>query len=143
MNRYIRQARFLLGDEAEVVASKEFFVSNLMIATSMWGVRREDQETPEGAVITLTFLGPPDSATVTTAPRVMIGTGIEVLARRRLVVRFVPTRDPDVPIRLVVVARGRASMGAGERVERRGDQLSFGGTLRRAGDGYRFEILAN
>ena len=143
VNQYIRQRRFLLGDDAEVVASKEFFVSNLMIATSMWGVRREDRETPEGAVITLTFTGPLESATVTTAPRVMIGTGIEVLARRRLVVRFVPTRDPDVPVRLVVVARGRASLGAGDKVERRGDQLSIGGTLRRSGSGYRFEVLAN
>jgi hypothetical protein len=79
---------------------------------------------------------------VLTAPRVMIGTGITVTARRQIRVRFAKTTDPDVPVRLTITARGKASTGAGDTVQGRADEMTIGGTLRREGSTHRWVEIA-
>jgi hypothetical protein len=142
VRQFIDRRRFLLGDEVDVVASKEYFVQNLMVASALTGVTRVDRETPEGAIVTLTYHGGAAQQSVANAPRVMIGQGIEILARSRLTVRFVRTRDPATPVKLTAVARGRASTGAGDVVERRADSISIGGMLRREAAGWKFLVLS-
>jgi hypothetical protein len=141
VDAFVQRRRWLLADEVDVIASREYFVQTLMVASSIGRVRREEVETPGGATITLTFVGEPHEVDVTTAPRVMIGTGLNVSARRRIVIRFVKTTDPAVPVRLQVTARGKASTGAGENVEHRAEEIVVGGVLRRTPEGYRFQEI--
>jgi hypothetical protein len=142
VDAYVARRRWLLGDEVEVIASREYFVQALMVASSVGRVRREESGDANGSTVVLTFVGDPAEVDVTTAPRVMIGTGLNVSARRRIVVRFTKTTDPSIPIRLQVTARGKASMGAGETVERRAEEIVVGGTLRRNPvAGWRFDEI--
>jgi hypothetical protein len=142
VDAYVARRRWLLGDEVEVVASREYFVQALMIASSVGRVRREEAQHENGSTVTLTFVGDPAEVDITTAPRVMIGTGLNVSARKRIVIHFTKTTDPSMPVRLQVTARGAASTGAGETVERRADQIVLGGVLRRNPvAGYRFDEI--
>ena len=72
-------------------------------------------------------------ASVGTNPRVMIGLGLTVTARRSLVVRLVKTRDATRPVHLRVVARGKASRGRKEEVLQRAPEILLGGEIRDAG----------
>jgi hypothetical protein len=141
VDSYVSRRRWVIGDEVEVIASREYFVQALMVASSVGRVRREEATDANGATITLSFVGEPHEVDVTTAPRVMIGTGLNVSARRRIVIRFLRTTDPAVPVRLQVTARGMASVGAGETVERRAEEIVVGGVLRRTPEGFRFQEM--
>lgn len=139
MDAYIRRRFWILGDDVEIVASKEYFVQNLSIAARIGAVKREDREGADEAVSTITYLGRPEALDFSNAPRVMVGTGITVTARRRIVVRFVRTTSPEMPVRLRVTASGKARMGVGDQVMRREEVLSVGARLRRGPSGYLFE----
>ena len=93
---------------------------------------RHDQEDENGLVVTVTYLGAKELISEATAPRILIGTGITVSARRRLTVHFVKTRNVDVPVRLRIAVNGEASMGRGADVLRRKEpQIVVGCALRR------------
>ena len=139
---YIRRRRWILGDELDVTASKEYFAQNLTIVSRVGTVHQDDAVETDGASVTLTFLGPAGSADVLTAPRVMIGTGITVTARHQIRVHFVKTTDTGVPVRLSITAHGRASTGVGETVERRAEDMTIGGILHRDGTAYRFDEIS-
>ena len=102
MDGYLRRRFWVLGDDVEIVASKEYFIQNLSITARTGFVRRKDDEGVDEARSVLTFLGRPEDVDYSNAPRVLIGTGISVLARRTLTLRFVRTANPDLQI-------GRAS----------------------------------
>src|SRR5262249_33646795 len=124
----------------EVVVSKEYFIQNLSVAARIGFVKREDKEGADEATSILTFLGQPEQVDFDTAPRVMIGTGITVAARKRVVLRFVRTRDANLPVRLRIAANGNARLGTGPDVRRREPTIVIGAQLRRGVDGaYRFE----
>src|SRR5205823_2896547 len=140
MDAYVRRRFWVIADEVEVVASKEYFVQNLSIAARIGFVRRDDKEGADEATSTLTFLGSPGQVDFDTAPRVMIGTGITVAARQRVVLRFVRTKNADLPVRLRIAANGNARLGTGADVRRREPTIVIGAQLRRGADGaYRFE----
>jgi hypothetical protein len=142
VDAYVARRRWLLGDEVEVIASREYFVQALMVASSIGRVRREESEDANGSTVVLTFVGDPAEVDITTAPRVMIGTGLNVSARKRIVVRLTKTTDSAMPIRLQVTARGAASTGVGETVERRAEEIVLGGVLRRNPvSGWRFDEI--
>lgn len=142
VDAYVSTRRWVVADEVEVIASREYFVQALMIASSVGRVRREEAEDAGGATVTLTFVGDPGEVDVTTAPRVMIGTGLNVSARKRIRVHFTKTTDPSMPVRLQVTARGLASTGVADRVARKAEQIVLGGVLARAPDGsYRFQQI--
>ena len=127
--------QWILGDHVEVVASREYFGQNLTFTRASGLVQRVDDTTATEARVTLTYQGAEGTESVTTNPRVLIGTGITVSARRTLVVRLVKTQDPDRPVYLSVNARGLASRGRGDDVQQRAPQLRIGGELRKAPDG--------
>lgn len=139
MDAYIRRRFWVLGDDVEIVASKEYFIQNLSIAARIGAVKREDRDGADEAVSTITYLGQPDALDFANAPRVMVGTGITVTARRRIVVRFTRTTSADVPVRLRITATGKARMGVGDQVMRREEVLSVGAQIRRGPAGYLFE----
>lgn len=139
MDGYIRRRFWVLGDDVEIVASKEYFIQNLSITARTGFVRRKDDEGADQARSVLTFLGRPEDVDYSNAPRVLIGTGISVLARRTLTIRFVPTKDPALPVRIRIAANGDARLGTGQQVTRRDASLVLGAQLRRAGQGYVFE----
>lgn len=139
MDGYVRRRFWVLGDDVEIVASKEYFIQNLSITARTGFVRRQDDEGADEARSVLTFLGRPEDVDYSNAPRVLIGTGISVLARRTLTIRFVRTANPDLPVRLRIAARGDARLGTGQQVTRRDASLVLGAQLRRAGQGYVFE----
>ena len=139
MDGYIRRRFWVLGDDVEIVASKEYFIQNLSIAARIGAVKREDRDGADEAVSTITYLGQPDALDFANAPRVMVGTGITVTARRRIVVRFTRTTSADVPVRLRITATGKARMGVGDQVMRREEVLSVGAQIRRGPAGYLFE----
>lgn len=139
---YIRKRRWILGDEVDVTASKEYFSPNLTIVSRVGTVRQEESLDPNGATVTLTYLGPPGTIDPASAPRMMIGIGITVTARRVIRIHLVRTMDPNLPVRLSISARGKASTGVAETVERRSDDITIGGTLRKEGAAYRWEETA-
>jgi len=140
MDAWIRRRFWVLGDDVEIVASKEYFIQNLSIAARIGAVQRRDEEGPEEARSVLTYVGPPETLDVTSAPRVLIGTGVTVTARRTLTIRFVRTTNPDLPVRVRIAANGKASLGSGDQVTRRESALVLGAQIRRGPDGvYRFE----
>lgn len=139
MDGYIRRRFWVLGDDVEIVASKEYFIQNLSITARTGFVRRADDEGADEARSVLTFLGRPEDVDYSNAPRVLIGTGISVLARRTLTIRFVRTGNPDLPVRIRIAANGDARLGTGQQVTRRDASLVLGAQLRRAGQGYVFE----
>jgi hypothetical protein len=131
MDAWVRRRYWILGDDVEIVASKEYFVQTLSIAARVGLVQRRDEEGAEEARSVLTFLGTPQQLDVTTAPRVMLGTGVTVTARRTLTLRLVRTRDANYPVRVRITARGKASLGSGNEVQRRDETLVVGAQLRR------------
>jgi hypothetical protein len=142
VDAYVSRRRWVVGDEVEVIASREYFAQALMVASSIGRVRRDEAEEGGGATVTLTFVGAPDEVDVTTAPRVMIGTGLNVSARKRIRIHLTKTTDAGMPVRLQVTARGLASTGAADRVDKKAEQIVLGGVLSRAPDGsYRFQEI--
>ena len=140
MDAYIRRRVWVLADDVEIVASKEYFIQNLSISATTGYVKREDFEGPDEARSVLTFLRAPEEVDVATAPRVNVGIGLTVTARRTITIRFVRTTNPDLPVRLRVAANGRASLGSGTTVRRREENIVFGAHLRRGPSGaYVFE----
>jgi hypothetical protein len=134
-----RNAQWVLGDDVEVVASREYFGQALTVYCNVGKVERRDIERPDATIVELVYGAPSWSAGVTNSPRVLVGTGLNVSARRRLVVRLVKTRDPAVPVSLAVFARGSARRGRGEEVLERSDQIVVGGDLRRGPAGWVWE----
>jgi hypothetical protein len=127
-------SQWILGDEVEVIASREFFAQNLTVNETLGTVRRRDTTRRGETVVELTYLGAPGTASITTSPRILIGTGINVTARRRLVLRLVKTQDAMVPLRLRITARGDASRGRRDEVWVRSDALVLGCEIRRQGN---------
>lgn len=139
MDGYIRRRFWVLGDDVEIVASKEYFIQNLSISARIGIVKREDKEGEDEATSVLTFLGRPGEVDFSNAPRVLVGTGISVLARRTLTIRFVRTTSPELPVRIRIAANGDARMGMGNQVSRRDPSIVMGAQLRRVGGAYVFE----
>ena len=131
-----RTAQWIMGDEVQLVASREYFEQVLSVNNAVGRVKRSDTVRDEETTVTLTYLGSPGSVTVTTSPRVMIGTGLTINARRRLVLHLVKTHDANVPVRLSVTATGDAVRGRKQEVLQRGPMLGLGGELRRSGSGF-------
>jgi len=139
MDGYIRRRFWVLGDDVEIVASKEYFIQNLSISARIGIVKREDKEGANEATSVLTFLGRPGEVDFSNAPRVLVGTGISVLARRTLTIRFVRTTSPELPVRIRIAANGDARLGMGDQVSRRDPSIVLGAQLRRVGGVYVFE----
>ena len=129
----VRNAQWVLGDDVEVFASREYFGQNLTIARATGLVERRDESVDGETTVTLTYVGDPGMASVGTNPRVMIGLGLTITARRSLVVRLMKTRDARRPVHLRVVARGKASRGRKEEVLERAPEIVLGGEIRDAG----------
>lgn len=125
------RTRWILGDHVEIVASKEYFAQNLTITAHHGLVRRSDSTRGEDEFVEMRFLGHAGGASAQSCPRVMLGTGISVLARKRLVVHMRRTRDPDMPVLLKVTARGEASYGHRAESIKDGDVLQLGGAISR------------
>ncbi len=126
---HARNNQWILGDYAEVYASREYFATALTINTRVGLIQRHDRDELGDKIITLTYVGHPEAASAMANPRILIGTGLTVTARKRLVVRMVKTKDSRRPVYLRVLARGTASRGKGEKVLQRGDNLQLGGAL--------------
>jgi len=132
VDAYVKRRVWYVGDDVDVVASREYFAQYVSFVSAKGVVDRQDVETPDGTVVTVTYIGAREAINEETAPRALIGTGITVSARHRLTVRFVKTRDPNVPVRLRVAAMGNASMGQGSNKLRRGEgQIVAGCALAR------------
>jgi hypothetical protein len=143
VDAYVARRQWIVADEVEVIASREYFAQALMVASSVGRVRQDESQEATGATVTLTFVGQPDEVDVTTAPRVMIGTGLNVSARKRIRIHLTKTVDAGMPVRLQVTARGLASTGVADRVDRKADQIVLGGVLARAPEGgYRFQEIS-
>lgn len=137
---YIKRRSWILGDVVEVVASKEYFAQYISIVARIGLAKRVDSEDENGMTSVVTFLGTPEQLDVATAPRLLIGTGITVSARQRLVLRFARTRNPDVPVRLRITAQGKARQGVGDQTLRREELIVVGAGLRRLpGGGWQYE----
>lgn len=139
MDGYLKRRFWVLGDVVEIVASKEYFIQNLSIAARIGFVKREDKDGETEARSVLTFLGRPEQLDFSNAPRVLIGTGISVLARKTLTIRFVRTTGAELPVRIRIAADGDARLGTGSQVTRREPSLVVGAQLRWAQGGYVFE----
>lgn len=136
VDAYIKRRVWYVGDDIEVVASREYFAQYISFVSAKGVVDRQDQETPDGTVVTVTYIGARAAINEETAPRALIGIGITVSARHRLTVRFAKTRDPNVPVRLRIAATGNASMGQGTNKLRRGEpQIVAGCALVRGASG--------
>ncbi|MHC5012401.1 MAG: hypothetical protein ACYTG6_15900 [Planctomycetota bacterium] len=124
-----RNAQWILGDEVEVLASKEYFAQYLTVNAAVGFVERRDTTTLDETTVRLTFIGDQAIASVERNPRILIGTGLTVSARRHLVLRLVRTRDASVPVQLRVTARGNAVRGKKDEVLERAPELRLGGSL--------------
>lgn len=124
-----RNGQWILGDEVEVLASKEYFGQNLTINATVGLHDRKDTTSPAETVVVLTYSGDPGQASAMTNPRVLVGTGLTVTARKKLTVRLYKTTDGTRPVVLRVSARGKASYGRKEEVLERGEMLTVGGEL--------------
>lgn len=127
-------ARWIVADRVEIVGSREYFGQNLTFTRASGLVERVDDVTNEESRVTLTYRGVEGSESVLTNPRVLLGTGLTVSARRVLVVRLVKTRDANRPVYLRITATGLASRGHKDVVEQRAPQLTMGGELARGPD---------
>jgi hypothetical protein len=123
-------ARWILGDEVTIEASREYFGPLLSISTRTGAVRRTDEVKPDETLTTLTFTMGKLQTAVENNPRVMIGTGITVSARNVLKVRLLRTTDAAAPVRLRIVATGNASRGHKDQVAERAPTLQMGGQMR-------------
>lgn len=126
-----KNAQWILGDEVEVVASREYFAQNLTVNETLGTVRRRETTRADETVVELTYLGAPGTAGITTSPRILIGTGLTITARRKMVLRLVKTTSPVVPLSLRITAKGNASRGRGDEVWIREPVLNLGGQIRR------------
>lgn len=131
-----KNTRWIVGDDVVVEASREYFGSAISISARQGAVTRTDEPHPDETLTTLTFTMGKYQAAVENNPRVTIGTGITVSARRTLKVRLFRTRDADHPVQLRITSTGDASRGRHEVVEQRGDTLQIGGTLVRSAAGW-------
>jgi hypothetical protein len=139
MDEWIRRSRWVIGDEVEIDASKEYFSQYISIAARTGVVKQELSESDGVMTTVLTFLGRPEDLDMTSAPRVLVGLGLTASARKRLVLRLHKTVNPDVPIRFRLVARGKASGGVKDRVLQRANELGTGATIRRVEGRHVFE----
>jgi hypothetical protein len=133
---HARNAQWIIGDVVNVTASREYFAQNLTINATLGTVRRRDTTSAQATVVELDYLGAEGTASITTSPRILIGTGLTIMARKRLVLRLVKTEDVNRPVSLRVVAQGEASRGRKKEVLQRGPMLSLGGDIRRSGRRY-------
>ena len=129
-----RNSQWILGDDVEVIASKEYFAQNLTVNATVGLHERTDTTTANETLIKIRYLG--QSASAMTNPRVLIGTGLTITARRTLTVRLYKTQDSSRPLALSVTARGEAVRGRKEEVLERGDLLRLGGEIRRVSGRY-------
>lgn len=125
------RTRWILADHVEIVASKEYFAQNLTITAHHGLVRRTDRTRGEDEFVEMRYLGHAGGASAQSCPRVLLGTGISVLARKRLIVHMRRTRDPDMPVLLKITARGEASYGHRAKSIKDGDVLQLGGAISR------------
>jgi hypothetical protein len=139
MDEWIKRRRWILADDVEIDASKEYFSQYVSIAARIGVVHQELTESGGVTTTTLTYTGRPEDLDMVSAPRVLVGLGITASARKRLVLRLHKTTNPDVPVRFRLVARGKASAGVGDQVVNRAPELGMGATLRRGETGYVFE----
>lgn len=135
------RAQWILGDVVDVVVSKEFFSQVLTVNAYSGAVRREDRVAGDDALILLEYLGAEGSEHALVTPRIQIGPGLAVTARRSLRLRLAKTEDASRPVRLRILATGGARRGRGETVTHRSDVLELRGDLvydsRAAGWGWR------
>ncbi len=136
-----RNAQWILGDEVLVEASREYFGQILSITSRVGSVERTEDVQPDVTTTTLRFLMGANQAAVENNPRVMIGTGLTISARRVLRLRLFKTMDSDTPVSLRVTASGSASRGRKDKVEQRAPTLQVGGQLRRAQAGWRWSPI--
>lgn len=138
LDRFIhaRNAQWIVGDVVHVTASKEYFAQNLTINATLGTAKRTDTMRADVTQVVLDYLGAPGTAGITTSPRILIGTGLTIMARKRLVLRMVKTTDVTVPVSLRIVAEGEASRGRKKEVHQRGPMLSLGGDMRLQGGRY-------
>jgi hypothetical protein len=134
-------ARWILGDEVTVEASREYFGQIVSISARQGAVHREDTTFPDETVTTLMFVMGRLQSAVENNPRVMIGTGITVSARKVLKVRLFRTTDPSTPVRLRITANGDASRGKKDVVEQRGATLQMGGMLKKGPSGWGWQPI--
>jgi len=127
-------AQWILGDDVEVIASREYFAQNLTVNATLGMVRRQDTTRVEQTIVELVYIGPPGTASITTSPRIMIGTGLTITARHRLVLRLVRSASETVPLKLRITARGEASRGRKDEIFIRRPTLQLGGEIRRQGN---------
>ncbi len=125
--------QWILADTVDVVVSKEFFSRTLtVVSMSGWlerEVRRDDRMVGDDELVTLTYMGAPGTEHAISAPRVQLGPGFMISARRVLRLRLAKTVDAARPVRVRVVATGRARRGRDDEVFARGDQLEVRGDL--------------
>ncbi len=135
-----RDSQWIVGETADVYASREYFASMLTFNAKPGLVQKRESVHQGDTVITLTYVGSAHATNAMRAPRVQIGGeqqngvlrgGISVSARKMLRIRMAKTRDPSRPVQLRVVARGKAVHGHDQEVLRREQQLEIGGALRR------------
>ena len=127
-----RNSKWILADHVDVYASKEYFSQVLTMNAKIGLVHRKDETVGEDEIATLTFIGHETQRSAMSNPRVMIGTGLTVSARKVLRVRMARTVNTNVPVQLRIVATGDASRGRKDEVLERAPQLQMGGTLRKA-----------
>ncbi len=125
--------QWILGDNVEIVASREYF-SNLLSLNRGNFVNRTTRIDGDDTVETLRFLGAPNQRSAMTSPRAQVGTGVTVTARETLIVRLTRAESADRPVRIKITANGNASRGHAEKVQHRGPMLAMGGNLIRQGD---------
>jgi hypothetical protein len=139
VDAYVKRRVWYVGDDIEVFASREYFWQYVSFIAAKGVAQREDHETPDGLVVTVTYVGGRELISEETAPRILIGTGVTLSARHRVTVRFVKTRDPNVPVRLRIAATGNASMGRGAEKLRRGESQIVAGCALVRGPSGRYE----
>jgi|GEM_PF-4507419 len=136
-----RNSQWIVGDEVLVEASREYFGQILSITARVGSVERSDDVRPDVTTITLRFLMAPSQTAVENNPRVMIGTGLTISARKVLRLRLFKTNDTDMPVSLRVTASGSASRGRKDKVAQRAPTLQVGGHLRRATGGWSWSAI--
>lgn len=136
VDAYLKRRVWYVGDDVDVTASQEYFWQYVSFVSAKGVTDRHDAEDASGLTVTVTYLGPKESISQETAPRILIGTGITVSARHRLIVHFKKTQSADVPVKLQILVSGVASMGRGsDIVKSKEQQIIVGCALSRRPDG--------
>lgn len=125
----LAEGQWILGDTVDIVASREFFTQVLTVNTYTGQVLREDRVDGDDALIILTFMGAAGTEHATSAPRIQLGPGLMITARRTLRLRLAATDDAMRPVRLRIVARGKARRGRHDDIVARGEVLQMRGDL--------------